>query len=227
MSTPANRVRLKADPFYVLSLLPSLDRLMLAVKPHGVLCERLGFVETVAETNGTVAISGRGHDAEVDVALLDFVEYDTSNEMRGKIYPRLDFIGKDGSIAFSAVGLEGLEPFEKAIATAGASPVEKQPRTVLEDEEPDLESDPAGPYLNTLPGTGPVTFRVTTDAFRQTWTGDVEKVLPMGGCFNIISKTFHLHLPAGVVAGWDDEGGMHHARLSGGEPAGLTVEAYR
>ncbi|TYC51306.1 hypothetical protein FMN50_22465 [Rhodobacterales bacterium] len=224
MTTTGKRVRLTADTFYILSLLPKLDRLMLAVRKNGFLYERLGFVDSVEEMDGTVKVSGPGHDAEINIAALDNVEYDTCNEMRGKIYPRLDFIGKDGEIAFSVVGLEGLEPFEQLLSTEEATQVDKKPRAASDGEEPDLEADPAGPYLNSLPGTGDVTVRVTTNAVTQAWTGEVEKVLPMGGCFNIITKTFHLHLPGGILAGWEEDGARHHAKLPGGEPGGLTVE---
>jgi hypothetical protein len=147
--------------------------------------------------------------------------------MRGKHYPRLDFLGQDGAILFSVVGLEGLEPFQQPLSGVDRAPVEMRPRPNPGGADPDLETDPARPFLQGLVGGPDVTVQVRTPAVTQRWTGTVEDMKPMGGCFNILLKDFHLHLPAGTLSGWSQQDGWHHGILKEGGRSALSIGADR
>ncbi|MEO9900500.1 hypothetical protein [Nisaea sp.] len=223
MSDAVKRHGLNATPVDIMKLLPDMDRVQTGARADGAVHERLGKIEKVEVTDTFVRISGACHDLVLDPSDLVSVEYDTSMEMRDKIYPRLDMMGKDGDVLFSFTGLEGLEAMEPHLAKFSRTPVAPRARPTQEEAEPDLENDPARPFLESLIGAAPVTVRIETPVFIQKWTGAVAKMLPAGGCFNIILKDFHLHLPANSLSGWEERGGWHHGILLDGSNSALSI----
>ncbi|MEM5580937.1 hypothetical protein WNZ15_00640 [Roseibium sp. AS2] len=223
MNDTDKRHLLKAAPSDILKSLPEMDRVMVIVRADGLLHERLGKVDKVDVQAETIRLSGPCQDMDIDRSMLASAEYDTSSQMRGKHYPRLDFLGNDGGILFSVVGLEGLEPFEKPLTGLDRVPVDMRPRPDPGDADPDLDTDPARPFLEGLVGGPEVTVQVRTGAVTQKWTGKVEDMKPMGGCFNILLKDFHLHLPAGCLSGWSEEEGWHHGILKDGGRSALSI----
>jgi putative heme degradation protein len=227
MSDTDKRHLLKAAPSDILKCLPEMDRVMVIVRADGLLHERLGKVESVDVEGETIRISGACQDMEIDASKLASVEYDTSSQMRGKHYPRLDLLGKDGDILFSVVGLEGLDPFAGPLDGFEREAVDMRPRPASGDADPDLDTDPARPFLEKLIGGPNVTVQVRTEAVTQRWTGKVEDMKPIGGCFNILLKDFHLHLPAGCLSGWSQEDGWHHGVLQDGGRSALSIGTER
>ncbi|KZM51568.1 hypothetical protein [Labrenzia sp. OB1] len=223
MSDTDNRHLLKAAPSDILKCLPEMDRVMVIVRADGLLHERLGKVEAVEVEAETIRLSGACQNMDIDASKLASVEYDTSSQMRGKHYPRLDFLGQDGGVLFSVVGLEGLEPFAHPLSGFDREAVDLRPRPSPGDADPDLEADPARPFLEKLVGSPDVTVQVQTEAVTQRWTGKFEDMKPMGGCFNILLKDFHLHLPAGCLSGWSEENGWHRGILQDGGRSALSI----
>jgi len=223
MSDAVKRHGLNATPVEIMKLLPEMDRIQTGARADGAVHERLGQVEKVEATDKSVRISGACQDLLLDPSILVSVEYDTSMEMRGKIYPRLDMMGRDGAVLFSFTGLEGLEAMEPHLARFERTPAAPRPRPTPEETEPDLDNDPARPFLESLVGAAPVTVRIETTVFTQRWTGEVAKMLPAGGCFNIILKDFHLHLPANILSGWEERDGWHRGILLDGSDSSLSI----
>ncbi|MEO9737680.1 MULTISPECIES: hypothetical protein [Alphaproteobacteria] len=224
MSETTKRHQLDADPVEVLYSLPTMDRLMTALRADGFLFERLGPVEEIKAEEGVLRIAGACQNLALDTTKLSQVHFDTSSQMRGKIYPRFDFLAADESVLFSVIGLEGLDPFEKALSGYQRIPVEARPRPKPSDEEPDLQNDPAGSFLESLVDGPKVTVTATTPAATQSWTGKITEVRPAGGCFNLLVKDFHLHLPAACLGGWKQNGKKHQGILLDGSPSALEIE---
>ncbi|WP_417691133.1 hypothetical protein [Roseibium sp.] len=227
MSADAKRHKLHAAPVEVLKRLPGMDRVMMVVRANGFVHERIGLVEQVEVGTGPVKISGKCHSSEINDSLLVAVELDTSSEMRGKVYPRLDFLGQEDEILFSVVGLEGLEVFAAALVSFEREAIDLRPRPSVEDTAPDLENDPARPFLDGLIGGDEVTVEVAAAAITQRWTGKIEDIRAVGGCFNILTKDFHLHLPAECFSGWSEDNGRHTGILLDGSRSSLTIGSGR
>lgn len=223
MSDAAKRYRLDADPAEILGLLPEMDRVMSIARADGTLHERLGKVERAELKAQSISLSGACQDLVLNRKMLAGIEYDISSEMRGKIYPRLDLLDNNGEVVFSFVGLEGREAFEPHLEKFNRVPSEPRPRPTLDGTEPDLDNDPARPFIESLVGGAPVTIRLETSNFTQSWTGTVPEMRPIGGCFNILLKDFHLHLPAESLSGWSEEDGGHRGILLNGKESALFI----
>lgn len=224
MSEVSKRFRLQVDPLQILQNLPNMDRLMVAARADGFVLERLGVVATATLKDGTLYVGGDFHDAEIPTQPIVSVELDTNTEMRGKVYPRLDFLDGEEQVLFSVVGLEGMEPFDEALSGLESTSVEPRPRVVPEGPEPDLENDPARDLLEELKCGPKVTIQATAEGITQRWKGVIEDFLPAGGCFNVITKDFHLHLPADCLSGWQDEDGWKRGVLLDGSLSALAIK---
>ena len=223
MSDAVKRHGLNATPVEIMKLLPEMDRIQTGARADGAVHERLGKIETVEVADRSVRISGACHDLVLDPSALVSVEYDITMEMRDKIYPRLDMMGEDGDVLFSFTGLEGLEAMAPHLTKFERTPIAPRPWPASEETEPDLENDPARPFLESLIGAAPVTVRIGTPLFTQQWAGEIAKMLPAGGCFNIILKDFHLHLPANTLSGWEERDGWHRGILLDRSDSALSI----
>jgi hypothetical protein len=229
--TPKGRWLLAtADPVEVLQKLPQLDRIMLAIRQDDLLHERLGIVTDVKVGADQIAISGDAGITHIPRHRFAKTYLDISVEMRGKLYPRLEFHAADDSYLFSVTGLEGgaaflppLEGFDRS--EVPMKPVVK-PEGASEDVADEVAEDDAGLALLTrLQDSGAtIEVRVANHDITQAWQGQIDKIMPMGGFVNIITKPFHLHLKAGHVAYWQSENGLHQAIGQNGCLIGLEIK---
>lgn len=218
-------------PIDILGRLPKMDRVMLAIRQEGVLHERLGKVLQVSHLDGMIVISGDGQDAHIPSAQFASVRFasvrlDISTQMRGKLYPKLEFADAAGKQVFSVTGLEGAAPILAALDDIARAPITAKEAVEKTGETPEdiAEDDPGMVLLDELRGNGKtVEIRAVNNGMRQSWHGKIEKIMPMGGYINVMTKTFHLHLSAGVVAHWDMIEGVHVAIGADGAPLGLEV----
>lgn len=213
------------DPEALLQKLPQMDRVMLAIRQDDLLHERLGVVQEVKLRQDQIVIA-----AEADITLLPrdiFAKtyLDISVEMRGKLYPRLEFHDADDRYLFSVTGLEGAAAFVLPLAGVARSAVAMKPVPNPEAEAQDLADDDIGLALLTCfqQSGAAVEIKVTNHGITQLWQGSIDKIIPMGGFVNIISKPFHLHLQAGKVAHWHSENGRHRAIGHSDQPIGLEI----
>ncbi|WP_159946314.1 hypothetical protein [Rhizobium sp. 18065] len=226
---PQTRLRLEARASDIIQRLPAMGKLMIIGKGKGATHERIGTVETVTEISGKLVCGGIHHKSSIDPNLIADVIFDTSSIMQNQVYPRLDFRKADGATLFAAVGFEGLEPFEAALADIARS---KDPSTrdMSRPQRPELNpADPGiAPLNQALEAATPVTIRYDEPGFSQSWTGIVSKVSPGMGFINVMTEDFHLHLLGGTVAHWAQEAAeVSGERLcavnSAGERIGLTL----
>jgi hypothetical protein len=83
-----------------------MDRVMISLHRTGFIHERLAIVDSVATSGGEIVVTGAEQDITVpEVALIRTV-LDISTEMRGKLYPKLEFLGEDGERVLTVTGLE-------------------------------------------------------------------------------------------------------------------------
>ncbi len=226
---PQTRHRLEARASDIIQRLPAMGKLMIIGKGKGATHERIGKVETVTEISGRLVCGGIHHKSSIDPNLIADVIFDTSSIMQNQVYPRLDFRKADGATLFAAVGFEGLEKFETALADIGRS-TDPSTRDMSRPQRPELDpADPGVAPLNqALEAANPVTLRYDEPGFSQSWTGIVSKVSPGMGFINVMTEDFHLHLLGGTVAQWTkeetpDSGQRLSAVNSEGEPIGLTL----
>ncbi|MBY6135126.1 hypothetical protein KUV61_04755 [Nocardioides marinus] len=214
-----------AEPNALLARLTQMDRVMLAIRQDGLLHERLGRIREVRLDGGHVVLGGTDPVARIPQGLLAAVRLDVSAEMRGKLYPRLEFLDRDGTHVFSVTGLEGAAPFLSPLATLNRTPL---PPPSAEDpvdtpEDP-TDQDPALQLLGRLQRAAqPLRITARQYGIRQSWQGVIDRLMPMGGHVNIITKPFHLHLRAGLIAAWDSTKGHHVALDAQARPLGLEI----
>ena len=216
-----------ADPAAILGRLPDMDRVMLAIRQDRMMHERLGVVDRVIPVDGQLHVEGEEQAAELSPDAFASVVLDVTSEMRGKLYPRLEFLDAEEAVLFSVTGLEGPDPMQAALQDLPRTPLQPKERPPREEGEEAQEIDPADPalvLLEQLRETGrDVTIRAELAGQVQLWQGVIEKIVPMGGYINVMTKGFHLHLAGGSVAGWQDEAGGHRALGADGAPLGLMV----
>ncbi len=224
------RATLDASPADVLRRLPALDRVMVVVRQGGATHERIGRVERVAVEGGVLRIEGAAHDSTVDLGGIDAIVLDTTGTMKDKVLPRLDAMRGD-AVAFSVIGLEGLEPFAAGLGGLGGSerPAGEKPQ----QESPVLaEDDPGSVPLKAAAASGAeVVIAITAPGIAQRWRGVIEAVKPAMGFANVMTADFHLHLRGGAVAGWraalDGDRCTMMAEDADGRPTGLVLEGPR
>ncbi|MCZ4353992.1 hypothetical protein O4H61_15850 [Roseovarius aestuarii] len=216
------------QPETVLDLLPGMDRVMIAIRGGNFIHERLGTVDSVSSNDGNIVIKGAEQDITVPENTLQSVVLDISTEMRGKLYPRLEFQGADGTRIMSVTGLEGINPFDAALSSLSRSAIDLAPvPTRGDDPTPEIAPDDPGlTFLSQFSDNkDPVQIRALCADAVQRWDGVIEKIVPMGGHINVMTSGFHLHLAAGAVAHWESDGGIHRAMDDSGHPIGLEVVA--
>lgn len=215
-----------ADPVAILQRLPKMDRVMLAIRLDSFMLERLGTVDSVTLENGRIRVTGAEQNADLPADAFASVVLDISTVMRDKLYPRLEFLDAAGERIFSVTGLEGAAPMETALADLPRTPLPANPPASSDTTDP-AEIDPADPGLALLEKlqerAQPVTITAELSGLIQSWQGTIEKIVPMGGYINVMTKGFHLHLAGGSVAGWETDANGHRALDADGAPLGLRV----
>ncbi|MEP3332428.1 hypothetical protein [Sedimentitalea sp.] len=211
-------------PSEVLKMLPEMGKLMVIFRANGVTHERIGVVGTTAEGDGFVTLKGDAHAAKIELSALTGVVFDTSSEMQGRIYPRIEFSGDSDGPIVSIVGMEGPEPFVATISGADhtETPPRKSLRTSDVSDQPKVDTDAGHIFLNGLLGLD-VEIIARRSGFSQRWQGRVDAVKPSMGFSNVMTPDFHLHLKTGTVAGWQEEGPEAHALDEKGMRTGLAI----
>ncbi|MGV6875621.1 hypothetical protein ACUSIJ_23410 [Pseudochelatococcus sp. B33] len=225
---PAPREILSADFTAILECVPAFGKVMVMTRLGGATHERIGPVGSIASEGEQVRLGGDIHSAVIDTGRLASAVADRSVVLGGNVLPRVEFQDAREEVIFSVIALDGLDPFDAALASLGRgqpeAEKEKPPR-----EQSTVADDDAGAQLlgKIQAGRAPVTIRVARPGFEQSWTGVVADVKPGGGFINVMTPDFHLHLRGGAVARWEREtdGGtvVFHAAGPSGERSGLTV----
>ncbi|AGT10697.1 ChuX/HutX family heme-like substrate-binding protein [Paracoccus aminophilus] len=215
-----------ATPAEVLARLPAIGRLMVIVRTEGTTHERIGAVEAVTRDGDAVIISGDCHDSRIDTGALASVLIDRTSVMRDKVYPRLEFRDAAGELVVSVVGMEGVEPFDAALADFAVVAEAPEPKEAA-SSDPRPELDPADPALapfEALRDSGAeVAIRNDRAGVGQEWKGVVAEIKPVMGFVNVMTKDFHLHLEGGSVASWQEAPRARIAIGQSGQPTGLTL----
>ncbi|AVO37947.1 ChuX/HutX family heme-like substrate-binding protein [Pukyongiella litopenaei] len=213
-----------ATPSEVLLMLPDMGKIMVIFRENGVTHERIGVVETATAHDCCVDLKGGAHDARVDASVLSGMVLDTSSEMQGRTYPRLEFIGAGGETVFAVVGMEGAAPFITALSNVGRSDAEARSSvgSSRDPEQPGLETDRGHAFLKQLIGSA-VEIVARRPGFRQAWQGRIDGVKPAMGFSNVMTGDFHLHLKGGTVADWQADGDTSFALDDTGARTGLEI----
>jgi putative heme degradation protein len=230
--TIALRQQLTATPDRVLARLTAMGKVMIVAKEGGVTHERIGAVERIKRNEGRIALAGSAHDCTIDVAHVASVVVDRSGRMKDKVLPKLEFLGTDGKLVFSIVGLDGIEKFDEALApfvgvAVEAKAKEQSEPATLSDDDPGLQ-----PLVAANEAGEEIAIEMSRAGIVQRWRGLVPAVNPAMGFINIIAPDFHLHLRGGTVVRWDrhdGEGGNVHltAMNADGKQIGLRLRGAR
>lgn len=222
------RQRLTAAPDAILQRLPQAGRIMIIANARGVTHERLGTVESVEIAGGELRCRGKEHDSAIALAQVAAVTADRSGRMKDKALPRLDFEDAGAATLFSVVGLDGLEPFDRAFAAFAGTPVEAA--EAKRDAAAEVAAgDPAAvPLQRASERQAEIAVAMQTAALRQQWQGTAPAIRLAMGFVNIITPDFHLHVRGGAVARWAPrqlaDGKVQLAAVGhDGEPLGLVV----
>jgi putative heme degradation protein len=215
---------LTAGPAEVLDLLPGMGRLMVILRAGGATHERIGPVGAVSRGGGAARIAGDCHDATIPLAPIAAIAIDRSSVMKDKVYPRLEFRDAAGQVLAAVVGMEGLEPFEAALAGFPRAP-EAAPEKPARAGRDDLAADdPACAPFETIAASGrPAVITASAHGASQSWQGRIEAMKPAMGFLNVMTPDFHLHLEGGSVSGWREEPGRRIALDAAGQPTGLML----
>lgn len=225
------RERLTRAPSEILKSLPAMGRVMLSTRSGGATHERMGEVEAVAIEGNEARLSGAFHDSRIDLTAVVRIVADRTSKMRERVLPRLECQDASGETLFSLIGLDGLEPFDKALAAFGAGePLEPAMR-----EAPgtggaaDIPADDLGArsFASILASGETISIDIERPGLFQRWEAVLPEPKPAMGFVNIMQPDFHLHLRAGAVASWlrSESGGTVtlHALDSEGKPFGLVL----
>lgn len=225
------REALKQSPADILAVLPAMGRVMLSTRLNGAIHERMGPVGSVTVADGKARLAGEFHDSVIDLAVVTRLVADRSGKMRDKVLPRLECQDEAGETLFSLIGLEGLEPFDQALAPLGnGEPLEAVVREAPSgDPAPELEQDDLGAtsFAAILANGLPVAIDLTRPGLFQHWAGALPEPKPMMGFVNVMQGDFHLHLKGGAVGGWLRTESDGEAELQAldpdGRPSGLVL----
>ncbi|TCR63101.1 putative heme degradation protein [Bosea sp. BK604] len=223
------RERLRQSPADILPSLPAMGRVMLSTRSGGATHERMGLVEAVTIEGAEARLSGAFHDSRIDLATVARLVADRTSTMRERVLPRLECQDVHGEVLFSLIGLDGLEPFDKALASFGAGealePVERERGGGSQDvPEDDLG---ALSFAAILASGEAIAIDVERPGLFQHWSGALPEPKPAMGFVNIMQPDFHLHLKAGALAGWlrrETAGGIAlHGLDAEGQETGLIL----
>lgn len=208
----------------------AMGRVMLSASSGGATHERIGVVGAVRREAAGLRLSGEAHDALIDLAVITQVVADRSGRMKDRVLPRLELQDATGATAFSLICLDGIEPFDKALAGLGAGTVlPEKPRPAAVDPAPvPAGADPGAGLLEAARAGGePVSVLFRCTGLEQAWTGLIGEVKPAMGFLNIIKPDFHLHLQDHAVARWRREEAVDavtfHAEAADGSAVGLVL----
>lgn len=229
--TPVLREALKQSPADILPVLTGMGRVMLSTRLNGAIHERMGSVGSVTIEGGKARLAGEFHDSVIDLSVVTRLVADRSGKMRDKVLPRLECQDASGETLFSLIVLEGLEPFDAALAPLGAGePLEPVSREAPNGEAaPELADDDLGAstFAAILANGQPVAIDLTRPGLFQHWAGALPEPKPMMGFVNVMQGDFHLHLKAGAVSGWRREAGDGEVTLlaldGDGQDTGLVL----
>lgn len=207
MNTPAClREVLPQSPAEILPLLTAMGRVMLSARRQGAIHERMGAVRSVTIDADRARLTGECHDSVIDLAVVKRIVVDRSGRMRDKVLPKLECQDAAGETLFSLIGLEGIEPFDQALAPLGAgAPLEPVVREAPSGEAaPELQADDLGAatFAAILAEGLPIAIEFERPGLFQHWVGLLPEPKPSMGFVNVMQGDFHLHLQAGTVAAW-------------------------
>jgi hypothetical protein len=167
----------------------------------------MGVVEAVTITGNEVRLSGAFHDSRIDLATVVRIVADRTSKMRERVLPRLECQDASGETLFSLIGLDGLEPFDKALEPFGAGEMLEP----IQREAPgsggsaDVPEDDLGArsFAAILASGEPIAIDIERAGLFQHWQGALPEPKPAMGFVNIMQGDFHLHLKAGAVSSWE------------------------
>lgn len=225
------REALAQSPAEILPLLTAMGRVMLSTRLNGAIHERMGPIGTVTVADGKARLEGEFHDSIIDLSVVTRIVADRSGKMRDKVLPKLECQDAAGETLFSLIGLEGLEPFDKALASLGAGePLESVPRdTPAGGASPELPADDLGAatFAAILANGQPIAIDLSRPGLFQHWAGVLPEPKPSMGFINVMQGDFHLHLKAGAVSGWRREEAegevVLYAQDADGRDSGLAL----
>ena len=215
-----------ATPADILERLPHMQRVMAVLKGNGATHERIGAVGMVTAEGDWIALGGAVHTARIDAARLAGVTLDTSSEMGGQVYPSLDFTDAEDASVLRIVGMDGADAVVGALDGLTRQAVDPVPRVRPAGDAPkDFSDDPGLVLLERLRDEGTaVTIRAAHPGCEQSWQGRIETVKPGMGFANVMTPDFHLHLRAGTVSGWREDGDRFVALGPDSVETGLVIE---
>ena len=201
------REKLAQAPAEILQSLPAMGRVMLSTRSGGATHERMGAVETVTIAGNEARLSGAFHDSRIDLGTVVRIVADRTSKMRERVLPRLECQDASGETLFSLIGLDGLEPFDKALEPFGAGetlePVQRE-APGSGGGSADVPEDDLGArsFAAILASGEAIAIDVERAGLFQHWQGALPEPKPAMGFVNIMQGDFHLHLKAGAVSGW-------------------------
>ena len=207
MSNETNpREKLAQTPAEILQSLPGMGRVMLSTRSGGATHERMGAVEMVTISGNEARLSGAFHDCRIDLTTVVSVVADRTSKMRERVLPRLECQDASGETLFSLIGLDGLEPFDKALEPYGAGeklePIQREaPGGGGSADVPENDLG-ARSFAAILASGEAIAIDVERAGLFQHWQGALPEPKPAMGFVNIMQGDFHLHLKAGAVSGW-------------------------
>ncbi|WP_296572855.1 hypothetical protein [Phreatobacter sp.] len=228
---PPIRQRLACSVLEAAQATRAMGRVMLSAAANGATHERIGTVSEVLLEDGHVRLAGGAHDARIDLAVVTGLVADRSGRMKDRVMPRIEFQNAAGETLFAMIALDGLEPFEGAVAglATGLALPEKERQAPSGEASTEVsDTDPGAlPLQAAKAHAGTIGIALAAPGLVQRWQGTVADLRPAMGFINIIQPDFHLHLKAGAVARWARVETDGAARLeafdTGGLPLGLTL----
>ncbi|WP_162261708.1 hypothetical protein [Bosea sp. Root381] len=225
------RERLRQSPAEILQHLPAMGRVMLSARAGGAIHERMGAVGSVTVAGNEARLAGEFHDSVIDLSVVTSLIADRSGKMRDKVLPKLECQDASGETLFSLIGLEGLEPFDNALAALGAGEaLEPALREAPSgDATPELAEDDIGAatFAAILASGQPIAIDFSKPGLFQHWAGALPEPKPMMGFVNVMQGDFHLHLKGAALGGWLSSGDGDDVRLEAldpdGKPTGLVL----
>jgi hypothetical protein len=199
------REALLQSPAEILPLLTAMGRVMLSARRQGAIHERMGAVQGVTIDADKARLAGECHDSVIDLAVVKRIVVDRSGKMRDKVLPKLECQDGAGETLFSLIGLEGLEPFEAALAPLGAgTPLEPVLREASSGGAQEVAPEDLGAatFAAILGNAMLIAIDFERPGLFQHWVGLLPEPKPSMGFVNVMQGDFHLHLQAGAVAGW-------------------------
>lgn len=199
------RELLTQAPAEILAKLPVMGRVMLSAHAAGATHERMGIVEKVQIEGYFARLSGEMHDSALDLTVVTRIVADRTSKMRERVLPRLECQNAEGEVLFSLIGLDGLEPFDQALAGFGPGealePVAREAGASGSQDVPDDDLG-AATFAAILRNGTPIAIELRRRGLHQLWSGALPEPKPAMGFVNLMQPDFHLHLRAGAISGW-------------------------